>query len=154
MRNSTSPTEEKARELVFEWLREHASLAVQMQSASVNGTNWLIDRITSLIEDERASRDAEIADLKFWLKQAKDWNTDVEEREAACCPEDWAFDEYIKVLKKQVEDERKAERERIRNRIKRLTNYTIEGRLFVLLDELLVITTTEEKQNLTLGPSK
>jgi hypothetical protein len=63
-------------------------------------------------------------------------------------------DKLIDRITSLIEDERKAERERIRNRIKRLTNYTIEGRLFVLLDELLVITTTEEKQNLTLGPSK
>jgi hypothetical protein len=41
---------------------------------------------------------AENAELRFWKTQQDGWIKDVEEREAACCPEDVGFDEYIHTL--------------------------------------------------------
>lgn len=45
-----------------------------------------------------------IRTLQERLAQAKAWQMDVEEREAAVCPEDVPFDEYIRRLQKHSAD--------------------------------------------------
>jgi hypothetical protein len=45
---------------------------------------------------------SEVERLRFDLHQAEGWIADVEEREAAVCPEDIGFDEYIRTLQKQL----------------------------------------------------
>jgi chromosome segregation ATPase len=47
----------------------------------------------------RAERDL----IRDELRLLKGWQLDVEEREAAVCPEDVGFDEYIKSLRAEVE---------------------------------------------------
>lgn len=45
---------------------------------------------------------ATITTLQGRLAEANDFNNDVVEREAACCPEDVPFDEWIAVLRKAL----------------------------------------------------
>lgn len=52
--------------------------------------------------------------LQQRLAEANDFNNDVVEREAAVCPEDVGFDEYIRALQSQLEQLR-AENERLRS---------------------------------------
>ncbi len=47
----------------------------------------------------------EVERLQTELKDAENWIGDVEEREAAVCPEDVPFDEYIRVLEKKLEEQ-------------------------------------------------
>lgn len=93
---------------------------------SITPTN---EQITKLVEDMRAQLDtcvpkgqayrvkwhdvkeiiAVITTLQQRLTEANDFNNDVVEREAAVCPEDVGFDEYIRTLQSrlaQVEKER------------------------------------------------
>lgn len=49
---------------------------------------------------------AMLADARFALKQAEGWISDVTEREAAVCPEDVGFDEYVRSLQKQLAEAR------------------------------------------------
>jgi hypothetical protein len=62
-----------------------------------------IDTLLKLCEE----KDAETGQLRFSLKQANDWIADIEEREAACCPEDTGFDEYIKTLRAELDQLRR-----------------------------------------------
>lgn len=65
------------------------------------------ERVSTSIWQERqdiaallADRDALAADLR----NAEGWIADVEEREAACCPEDVGFDEYIRHLQAELQE--------------------------------------------------
>lgn len=46
-----------------------------------------------------------IKTLQERLAQANDFNNDVVEREAAVCPEDVGFDEYIRVLERKLREQ-------------------------------------------------
>jgi hypothetical protein len=68
---------------------------VQFQLFAAREANRLGD-----VEIERLK--GEVGQLKFDLHQARTWIAGVEEREAAVCPEDIGFDEYIRTLQKQL----------------------------------------------------
>jgi len=59
-----------------------------------------IDYLLELIDQLRS----ENKQLLFDLRQANSWIGDVEEREAAVCPEDVGFDEYIQSLQRQLSE--------------------------------------------------
>lgn len=142
----TTDYKEKARQLVYEC----------RSAPTVMDYDKLIDRVAAFAQAAAAERDKQIEELGFWLKQAKDWNLDIEEREAAVCPEDVPFDEYIKVLEKRVvaaaASARGAERLRIEKVIQGIVFSAVPSKESFVTRVLSAIaadpqSTEQEKQN-------
>lgn len=61
----------------------------------------IVRKMAELHESNTALR-GQLAVVQFDLRQANGWIEDVREREAAVCPEDVGFDEYIRTLQSQL----------------------------------------------------
>jgi len=57
---------------------------------------------TPIEDDPLAQSQAEVARLNREVERLKTWQGEIEEREAAVCPEDVGFDEYIRCLEKRL----------------------------------------------------
>ena len=80
-----------------------AALSRVWKALGINSyTGKSVDEHVVELLAERDTARAELDQAKFDLRQAEGWIDDVTEREAAVCPEDVGFDEYVKSLRTEL----------------------------------------------------